>query len=302
MNELPAEPAPQTVEKVKRLLKRIKRAKGPDREAAEQELADMGIEGALAVGRTLEPRIAANRTFQKRARIVTPVVLAAPLVMIALAALTCLLYPPIPVVRLILAIPNVVAGAFVMWQMSGPGARNFRSAAEEARALLRVPDKRLLSYLMHVPVRDRAIRDEILRTASALLATLEADDAYVLTSGLRREIVEMLAQVDKPFYRGQVTPELEDYLVAVLEAYRRVGDFTARPVVERLANSAHNFRIQRAARECLPFLPDRDDNNPDTLLRASSHDTSDLLRASAPQPESAPEQLLRATNRTDRRE
>src|SRR5206468_10754437 len=92
------------------------------------------------------------------------------------------------------------------------------------------------------------------------------------------------------------------YLVAALNALEQVGDGTALPMVRSLASgkmkTADPKRVQAAARECLPYLQVRFEQQraTQTLLRASHvskspHDR--LLRPAQSGPDAEAEGLLR---------
>ena len=93
-----------------------------------------------------------------------------------------------------------------------------------------------------------------------------------------------------------------DFRIAILEAYKQVGDEKALPIVERLANTASSTPAQRliqeAAQECLPYMKIRVDKltAPMSLLRGASAGAApaeSLLRAASLAGTSTSAELLR---------
>ena len=142
-------------------------------------------------------------------------------------------------------------------------------------------DLRVVGPLLEIA----AIQDGNANTMAALLLTrllprLRASDATLLTDAQRAAFGRALvSNVNNP-----------DFLIAALKALEQVGEGGVLPVVESLATgklrTANPEEVQTAARECLPFLQARFEQQ-----RASQS----LLRASE-RAETPPEQLLRAAH------
>ncbi len=64
----------------------------------------------------------------------------------------------------------------------------------------------------------------------------------------------------------------EAFLLAIIEAFAQIGDWKSFAQVRRLTITAKYASVQKAARECLPFLEDLAQKQAvgETLLRASS--------------------------------
>jgi hypothetical protein len=103
----------------------------------------------------------------------------------------------------------------------------------------------------------------------------------------------LLSLLDRPYQDVPLT-------LAILKALEQIGDESAIPVVERLADEwRHNPKVTQAAQECLPSLQKRveETKHARTLLRASSNGesvpTEMLLRPAVNATPDGPDQLLR---------
>jgi hypothetical protein len=141
-------------------------------------------------------------------------------------------------------------------------------------------------------------RDPVREALIRLLSRLQSSDARVLTEEHRHALNRVLGS-------GTLSSGKENnrLIIAILKAYEQVGDESALPFVERLAEgekAGKNREVREAAQACLPFLQERVEleRSRQTLLRAASaSDTpSDvLLRPASGALEADPQQLLRAT-------
>jgi hypothetical protein len=181
-----------------------------------------------------------------------------------------------------------------------------------AAKLIEQGDMRSIGPLVDALHLDDGMTREIAFAALIdLLPRLKASDAALLNEAQRAKLCQLLSlPVENPLYkdiRGLFRPannKAVDFRVAIRQAFAQVGDSKALGVVERLATreakTEGERRIQEAAEACLPALQTRADleRSSQTLLRASmpSSDASDtLLRPATGTQDSAPEQLLRAS-------
>lgn len=131
-----------------------------------------------------------------------------------------------------------------------------------------------------------------------LLPRLTATDSALLTSSQRERLNDVLSKLATRVADSQ----REELCVAILKAYQQVGDESALPAVERLANNAGEVPLPSevvvAAQECLPFLQHRaeEQRNRHTLLRGSyvAEASPDTLLRPAQEVTQDPHQLLRA--------
>jgi len=153
-------------------------------------------------------------------------------------------------------------------------------------------------------------RKTIYHALAALLPQLKASDANLLTTGHRYFLNHVLkCEVRRGSKRnfGQQVPV--EFMLAILKSYEQVGDATAVPIVEMLANEKvrgfRQIRIQEAAKACLPLLQANNGaiGHAQTLLRAASKtDTApDMLLRPASETAATydPDLLLRATHSAD---
>ena len=143
----------------------------------------------------------------------------------------------------------------------------------------------------------QAIRNAL----TTLLPQMKASDAHLLTREAR---LFLHAWVSSALTVGTRFSDRDALRLAALKALEQVGDSSAIPVVERLANCApqtpREERIRQAAIECLPMLrancgevetartllraSQSEDARPDTLLRPASGSgqtgSAELLRGS----------------------
>ncbi len=135
------------------------------------------------------------------------------------------------------------------------------------------------------------------RALTKLLPRLKASDSHLLNDTQRQSLYKRLRMSHAVKNMG--------FTLAVLKSLEQIGDKSAVPYVQLLAESTSHThsetRIREAAIECLPFLKIRAESthNTQTLLRASSAEQSPkemLLRPAANSSEAFPEQLLRAVS------
>ena len=98
--------------------------------------------------------------------------------------------------------------------------------------------------------------------------------------------------------RGQInTKRCYDFTFALLKALEQFGDAEAIPAVQHIAKHGSNAALRNAAKECLPYLETRRDEDSirQTLLRASqsSGGSEELLRVPTLAPNAENAQLLR---------
>jgi hypothetical protein len=163
---------------------------------------------------------------------------------------------------------------------------------------------------------DGMTREVAIEALTGLLPRLKASDAALLNDAQRAKLCQILSlPVENPFYKDfrdlfrPANNRAVAFRVAILRAFEQVGDSKALAVVERLAKreakTEGEKRIQEAAEACLPALQYRaeQERSSQTLLRAampSSAASETLLRAAAGTQDTAPEQLLRASEQRSR--
>ncbi len=136
-----------------------------------------------------------------------------------------------------------------------------------------------------------------------LLPRLRASDSALLTERhhfvLRSTLSSIPHVTGNLFTRLSRRKEMHARLqVAILQAFEQVGDSKALPIVAALAASAAHPQVRAAARECLPFLQMRQEQErtSQTLLRASSASATDpdiLLRAAHGNLDQDPNEMVR---------
>ena len=138
------------------------------------------------------------------------------------------------------------------------------------------------------------------RALTHLLPRLNASHAHLLYDGQRQSLYRRL--------KKSIAVQNIGFSLEVLKALEQIGDMSAVPYVEKLAENiaiSHNeSRLREAAIQCLPFLKIRAEctHNTQTLLRASSAELTPqemLLRPVYNITEAFPEQLLRAASLQD---
>lgn len=169
-----------------------------------------------------------------------------------------------------------------------------RQQQKTARLLATYDDLNAVGPLAEALAIDEKKETGVAATALiGLLPRLQATDASLLNEEQRACL------------RRALTGKNTDLTVALLNAYRQIGDSKDLPVVARLAagksKRARQRLIQEAARECIPFLRQRVDlaEAARTLLRGASprqdNSQESLLRAAQGTGDTDPEQLLRAS-------
>jgi hypothetical protein len=166
---------------------------------------------------------------------------------------------------------------------------------EAARMLARFDDVRAMGALIEaLDWPEEQVRVAARLALLRLLPRLRASDATLLRPGQRASLYRYLKM--RNAHRDV------DFLLAILKALEQVGDASALPPVQRLAEGAgHTYnqrRVRRAARECLPYLEARAEQQraSQTLLRASSAVATTpqmLLRPATGGNNAEPQQLLR---------
>lgn len=135
-----------------------------------------------------------------------------------------------------------------------------------------------------------------------LLPQMKASDANLLTSDARSSIISLLKESNSS---GAANPYPYPLRLAALKALEQVGDSTAIPAVEKLANTWPPARgtgtLYQAARECLPILRANcgDVETACALLRASHAEAAcpnTLLRPASGAGGAIPQELLRPSN------
>ncbi|MCW3051768.1 MAG: hypothetical protein JWN14_938 [Chthonomonadales bacterium] len=174
----------------------------------------------------------------------------------------------------------------------GMGAQASPKQKAAAPAISRFDDARAVGPLAEAAeFPDRYIRSIARRSLLHLLPHLKASDAVFLSAAHRSSLNKILRKQDI------------DLILAVLKAWEQVGDASAIPDVQNLAEGRGEAgqlpKVVRAAKECLPFLRQSAERQGigAQLLRASDGGltpTDALLRPiQAHSPTESPEQLLR---------
>jgi hypothetical protein len=173
--------------------------------------------------------------------------------------------------------------------------------SEAARKLAQQNDVRGVGPLAEaLEWPDPELQAVAMKALTRLLQQLKATDAHLLNAQQRGNLYRHLNS-----YQARFHP---DFQIAILKALEQVGDEAAIPHVRRLARSValgpRQQQVRRAAQDCLPFLRNRADQLrvSQTLLRASSATSAApdiLLRPADNRHAAAPEQLLRATEKTE---
>lgn len=173
---------------------------------------------------------------------------------------------------------------------------------EAATRMAQLQDIRAVGLLTEtLETSDQDLRRVVQQALPGLLRRLQASDAHLLDAHQRKILNRLLRRA-----RQEKNKEL---VLAVLKACEQVGDASALPEVERLANmpdpkDAPFRQVVQAARECLPYLKVRveQERAGQTLLRASGPEqtittASDaLLRPAQEAGTTLPEELLRSTD------
>ncbi|MCW3098406.1 MAG: hypothetical protein JWL77_4024 [Chthonomonadaceae bacterium] len=159
------------------------------------------------------------------------------------------------------------------------------------------------------------IQQTVMDSLIEQLPRLRPDDSELLDAKQRALLCSKLSKLPKISANETRSSAQSAYnraisfRVAILQAFAQIGDSTAIPVVERLAQSdaktPEEKRLQEAALECLPLLKLRAEleRSNQTLLRPASatNATGDtLLRAITVTQETPSDQLLRPGQPLDR--
>jgi hypothetical protein len=169
-----------------------------------------------------------------------------------------------------------------------------RRQKEAAQRLARHDDPHTVAWLVSfLTWSDREVRAASIQALTRLLPRLRATDAHLLEGEWRQRLYETL--------NGDYARREPDFVIAVLKALEQIGDAAALPYVHHLAQgsprSASRQRVQEAARDCLPFLQTRieQQHSRQTLLRAASPNAAPetLLRPAAATSAADPDELLR---------
>ncbi len=138
---------------------------------------------------------------------------------------------------------------------------------------------------------DTQTNESLRRSLSRLLPQLRASDKPHL---LPHHITALNRELARCHSWKWESSEGLDYALAILKALEQVGDETSLPAVEKVLATSKNEKVREAAEACLPFLQQRAVMGKHTLLRASNHNTADLLLPASGSIVHEPDTLLRA--------
>lgn len=133
------------------------------------------------------------------------------------------------------------------------------------QSLMHTDDLRLVAPLLESAASSEMGGEVAAMILTSLLSRLRASDAELLDTPARANLNRALTT-----HRRNI-----EFVLATLQALQQVGDATALPTVQKLAESrgrsAAAQRVRAAAQECLPFLQQRaaQAQASQTLLRAS---------------------------------
>ncbi len=173
------------------------------------------------------------------------------------------------------------------------------------QALAEFDDVRAVPRLIEMlEYNDNDLRNDAAMLLEKLLPRLQASDAPLLAPEHHAILNRLLAGKLglKRNWTKQFQATAEQLQITTLRALQQVGDASSLPIVMELAEDAHrttHVDVMAAAKECLPFLQMRVENQrlTQTLLRASdgNHTATDvLLRPAMSTASSTPaNQLLR---------
>lgn len=172
-----------------------------------------------------------------------------------------------------------------------------RMQKRAARALAQCDSLEAVGPLIEaLGYKDKRIRPDIVKALTRLLPRVKASDDRLL-DGVHKSIL------NQALSNGDTYQEA-DFLVAIIQALTQVGGSESIPFVQRWTgswmHSPGGLRVQETARACLPVLQARAEKKrvSGTLLRPSEKPKTGpdaLLRPAANTPNTAPEQLLRAS-------
>jgi hypothetical protein len=202
----------------------------------------------------------------------------------------------------LLAMGSILAA---IWAGSA-GEAALQASMKATARLLRpgadLADKRFLCELVEaLELPNTMVQVFLMETLAPLLRQLTAADARLLNHAQKAILYRFIADEERPMrnYAAYI-PRYAEFTLATLKALEQIGDESAIPHVERLADTSTYQHIRAAARECLPYLYARQENAHQSLslLRASGAPgaaSEELLRAASGTTPSDPAQLLRAS-------
>jgi hypothetical protein len=177
------------------------------------------------------------------------------------------------------------------WKIAQDAGREPMPQGDDVRAIGPLLDRSMTDILHTSELRQRLI-PLLLRSRSEDAALLEPRQFEMLNAFLHQQ-----AYSSRSWQRGE-----KAYLLAVLDAYARIGDGRALPDVARIAQGkvAYVLRdpeVREAAQRCLPHLEQAAEalRQKETLLRTSEAPAAQdmLLRPTAFTPDPDPNHLLR---------
>ena len=189
-------------------------------------------------------------------------------------------------------------GFFVFWPINSVIAKDERGQLAEtaAAALTHLQDKNSLPSVIEAAFgAKRSIHRAARPVLLSLLPLLGPEDMGLLPPESVRQLMRPL----QPF-ADALSPQPPEIIVAILHALEHIGPGSAAETVERLGKRTPHTQIHIAVKEVLPVLQARREQElaSSVLLRASAMPAAapeQLLRASFPVSDTAPEQLLRPT-------
>lgn len=204
-----------------------------------------------------------------------------------------------------------VGGAMMLIGLIGLPMTLIAMYAKIARSASRDPIPQEEGVHAIGPLLDRMMTDvlqisELRERLARLLPRLQSEDASLLEARhyeLLNGYLHRRVWGSHSWQRGE-----KAYLLAVLDAYARVGDTRALPDVERIAQGKvtsvlQDAEIRNAAQRCLPHLQQNAEQlrMQETLLRSSqiSGASENLLRPAAAATDTGSHQLLRAVDDSD---
>ena len=160
--------------------------------------------------------------------------------------------------------------------------------------------------LLDLMITDVLHGSELRERLTGLLRRLQPEDASALEAHHYDFLNGYLHRQARGSHSGQRGDKV--FLLAVLDAYSRIGDARALQDVERIAEGnmtffLHDSEVRSAAQRCLPHLQQIAEQiwQQRTLLRSSqaSSAPNELLRPATATTDPASHQLLRAINDED---
>jgi hypothetical protein len=176
-----------------------------------------------------------------------------------------------------------------------------QSSLEQSDTIEQLADVRLTGELIELLGIGRT-PEHTLEILTDVLPQLKDSDAHLLNAQHRAILYRVISDKNRPMRNyGAHIHRYTEFTLAALKAFAQVGDASAIPHVQRLAETSTYQHIRKAAEECLTYLYARQENDRQSrsLLRASDASggaSEELLRAaSGTAPPSEPAQLLRAS-------